>query len=83
MATIYKSSTFAIAQDPVFARECVEAHVKAIVSYHQTYFAELELQLASMPDSELKKALKQVPFHQHVINATPINALCIKTEKMI
>ena len=83
MATIHNSSALAIATDPVFAGECVEAHLKAIVSYHQTSFAALEQQLAYTPDSELKKALKHVLFRQHLMDAAPINALHVKTEKML
>ena len=83
MANIYNSSALAIATDPVFARECMVDHVKAIACYHQTAFAVLEHQLASMPDSELKKAMKKVPFRQHIIDATPIHALRVKTEKIL
>ena len=42
MANLHNSSAFARAHDPVFAHECLEAHVLAIVSHHQTSFAAME-----------------------------------------
>ena len=83
MANLRNSSAFARANDPVFARECLEAHVLAVISHHQTSFAAMEQQLASMPESELKKALKQVPYRKLLVDEAPINDLCVKTEKML
>jgi len=45
-------------------------------------FAELGKTLAAMP-GVMKKALVTVPFHQQIIDATPILALWLKTEKML
>ena len=75
MATMHNLSALALATDPVFARKCNVAHVKSIVSYHQTTFAELDQQLVSVPDNELKKALEKVPFRWHITDSTSINAL--------
>ena len=61
MANLHNSSAFARANDPVFAQECLGAHVLTVVSHHQTSFAAMEQQLASMPESELKKALSTSP----------------------
>ena len=83
MANLHNSSAFAIANDLVFARECTVEHVRSIVSYHQTSFAELKQQFAAMPNSELKKELEKVPFRQHIIDSTPIHALRVKAEKML
>ena len=83
MANLHNSSAFAIANDPVFARESTVEHIRSIVSYHQTSFAELEQQFATMPNSELKKELEKIPFHQQIIDSTPIHALRVKNEKML
>ena len=73
MANLHNSSAFARANDPVFARECLEAHVLALVSHHQTSFAAMEQQLASMPESELKKALKHIPYQK--LSMRPLSML--------
>ena len=83
MANLHNLSAYALANDPVFARKCFEAHVLAVVSHHQTYLATMEQQLSSMPHSELKKALKQVPYRKLIVDEAPINAIHVKTKKMI
>ena len=36
-----------------------------------------------MPESELKTELETIPFRQQIIDSTPINALRVKTEKIL
>ena len=36
-----------------------------------------------MPEGELQKALKQVPYQKLLVDEAPINALRVKTEKIL
>ena len=78
-ATIYNSSAKAKADDPLYAEDVKLALLENIYTWQQTQYETLMDNLQTVPSGWKDK----IPFMDHIMESTPIQALKAETEKLL